>query len=65
MLQGGVIRAIFRHYGVQIDQGTAASLVGALSSKRKVNVAGIQAEVSQADGDELWLFRPENPRRTG
>ena len=65
LLQGGVIRAIFRHFGVQIDQGTAATLVEALSSKKKVNVAGMQAEVSQADGEELWLFRPENPRRTG
>ena len=65
LIAGGVIRSIFRGFGVQIDMGAAAKLVEALRAGRKSNVAGIEAVVRDQDGERLWVFRREVPRRRG
>lgn len=65
LVKGGVIRSIFRLFRVQVDQRVAADLVEKLTSGQKSNVAGMQADVRDVDGERLWVFRRENPRRTG
>ena len=65
LVQGGVIRSIFRLFGVSVDQRVGAALVQNLTSGLKTNVAGIQTKVLDVDGERLWVFRRENPRRTG
>lgn len=65
LVKGGVIRSIFRLFGVQVDQRVAADLVDKLTSGQKSNVAGMQADVRDVDDERLWVFRRENPRRTG
>ncbi|MGE5953455.1 MAG: tRNA lysidine(34) synthetase TilS [Qipengyuania vulgaris] len=65
LVRGGVIRAIFRLLGVSVDQRVGAALVENLIGGLKTNVAGIQTEVRDVDGERLWVFRKENPRRTG
>lgn len=65
LVRGGVITAIFRLFGVAIDQRIGAALVEKLTSGVKTNVAGIQADWRKVDGELLWVFRKENPRRTG
>ena len=64
LVQGGVIRAIYRLFGQHIDQGAAATLVDRLKRGAKSNVSGIETDVSDAGGVRLWTFRRENPRRT-
>ena len=65
LVAGGVIRSIFRGFGAQIDMSAAAKLVEALRAGRKSNVAGIEAVVRDQDGERLWVFRREVPRRRG
>lgn len=65
LVQGGVIRAIFRLFGVSVDQRVGAALVENLTSGLKTNVAGVQTDVRDIGGERLWVFRKENPRRTG
>lgn len=65
LIKGGVICAIFRQFGVQVDQRVGAGLVENLTRGIKTNIAGMQAEVRDTDGERLWIFRRENPRRTG
>lgn len=65
LVRGGVIRAIFRRFGLQIDQRMAVGLVENLTRGIKTNIAGLQAELRDVEGERLWIFRPENPRRAG
>jgi tRNA(Ile)-lysidine synthase len=65
LVKGGVIRAIFRRFGLQIDQRVGAALVENLTRGIKTNIAGLQANVRDLEGERLWIFRRENPRRTG
>ncbi|MBX7483844.1 tRNA lysidine(34) synthetase TilS [Qipengyuania qiaonensis] len=64
LIRGGVIRAIFRRFGKDLDQGDAANLAAILVDNKKSNVSGIQAQTEDLDNERLWVFRPENPRRT-
>ena len=65
IIPAGVIRVIFRRFGVEIDQRAAAGLVEVLGRGQKSNVAGIQAETQGHGEGRQWVFRRENPRRTG
>lgn len=63
LVRGEVIRSIFRGFGAEIGRSQAADLVERLRAGRKSNTAGIQAEVRDIDGERVWVFAPENPRR--
>ena len=63
LIHGGVICAIYRRFGLDIDRGAAADLVARLRAGRKSNVAGVQAEVRDVEGERVWTFAPENPRK--
>lgn len=65
LVKGGVICAIFRQFGVHVDQRVGAGLVENLTRGIKTNIAGMQAETRDKDGERFWTFRRENPRRTG
>jgi tRNA(Ile)-lysidine synthase len=65
LIRGGVIRSIYRSLGAAIGPAEAAELVVQLVAGRKSNLAGIQASVRDVDGERIWAFAPENPRRTG
>lgn len=65
LVKGGVICVIFRQFGVQIVQRVGAGLVQNLTRGIKTNIAGMQADIRDKDGERLWTFRRENPRRTG
>ncbi|MEZ5680404.1 MAG: tRNA lysidine(34) synthetase TilS [Erythrobacter sp.] len=60
-----LLSRIFRALGANLDLAAADALVDRLTSGKSGNVAGIHAEAIDADGERLWRFRPENPRRTG
>lgn len=62
IVRGGVIRAIFRHFGSTIDQGAAAMLVEALKRGEKINVAHVQAGVRDIGSERFWVFAAENAR---
>lgn len=64
-LRIGVIQSVFRQLGSAIERGAAARLIEALIAGERSNVAGIQAIARDADGERVWDFAPENPRRTG
>lgn len=65
LVKAGVIRSIFRGFGVDIDQRAAVGMAEALARGEKSNVAGIQACPYDRLGERLWIFSRENPRRTG
>lgn len=65
LIRGGVIRSIFRGFGAQIGRAEAAEIVQCLIAGGKINVAGVQATVRDADGERVWVFAPEAPRRSG
>lgn len=64
LIRGGVIRAIFRGLGAELGRGEAADLVARLIAGRKTNVAGIQAEAREIEGERVWTFASESPRRS-
>lgn len=63
LIRGGVIRAIFRKFGSEIGPGEAAHIVEQMIAGCKTNIAGVQAEVRDIDGERVWVFLRENPRR--
>ena len=65
LIRGGVIRAVFRGLGSEIGRSEAANLVARLVMGCKTNIAGIQANVRDVEGERVWVFAPENPRKTG
>lgn len=65
LIRGGVIRSIFRGLGAGIGRAEAAEIVQCLITGGKTNVAGVQASVRDVDGERLWVFAPETPRRSG
>lgn len=64
LIRGGVVRAIFRGLRADIGRGDAVELVECLRAGRKSNIAGIQADVRDINGERVWVFAPEVPRRT-
>ncbi|MBX7496868.1 tRNA lysidine(34) synthetase TilS [Qipengyuania sp. 6B39] len=59
-----VVRCVAKDLGRALSRSDAARLVDALRDGRKINIAGIMAEVEKSDQGR-WLFEPEPPRRTG
>lgn len=65
LIRGGVIRSIFRGLGAEIGRAQASGIAECLIAGGKTNVAGIQATVRDDDGERVWVFAPETPRRSG
>ncbi len=65
IIRSGVVRAIYRQFDKTLGQAAAADLVARLHRAEKANIAGIQADAKVVNGEQVWIFRPENPRRTG
>lgn len=63
LIMGGVIRAIFQLYGIRVNQRVGSGLADNLIRGLKTNIAGIQADVREKDGESVWVFRRENARR--
>lgn len=61
----GVIEAIARKLGGSIDAAAAARMANALIAGERCNIGGIAGRVADERGERMWLFSPENPRRTG
>ncbi len=60
-----IVIAICRELAAELTRRDAARMVAALLDGGRVNIAGIEAASREQDGEANWLFRPENPRRTG
>lgn len=64
LIRIGVIQSIFRQLGSSIDAAAAAALIDRLIAGQGGNVAGIQGRATDVDGERVWDFQPENPRRS-
>lgn len=64
LITGVVIQMICEHLEMHVDQGEASRIAAALHRGDKINIAGIEARAKRRDGETIWLFRRENPRRT-
>ena len=63
IVQGGVIRAIFALFAIQVNQRVGAGLAANLTRGLKTNIGGLQADAWTKDGETVWAFRRENTRR--
>lgn len=61
----GMVELIFANLGRAISRSDASSLAERLFRGERVNLAGIAVEPGEMDGELVWHFGPENPRRTG
>lgn len=64
LIHAGVIQSIYRGFGLRIGRAEAAAMVRGLRQGQKTNVAGLQAATRDVDGERVWVFTPEQPRRT-
>lgn len=64
LIHTGVIQSIYRGFGLRIGRAEAAAMVYGLRQGQKTNVAGLQAATRDVDGERVWVFTPEQPRRT-
>ena len=62
---GEVLRVIGEDLGSPLTRRDAAQMIESLLVGKPVNIAGVQASAARVDGEVLWTFAPENPRRTG
>lgn len=63
LVHSGVLRAIYRGFGLEIGRREAAGLVDRLCAGQKSNIAGVQAAIRDVAGERVWVFKPENPRK--
>lgn len=61
----GVIEGIARALGGSLDAGEGARMASSLVEGRPCNIGGIAARTDDEDGERVWLFTPEAPRKTG
>lgn len=59
----GVIEAIARGLGAVLEAGQAAHMVANLLTGQPCNIGGIAGQARDEDGERVWLFARENPRR--
>ncbi len=65
LIRAGVIQAVAKALGLPLDTGEAARMVASLVDGQPCNIGGLAARVAIKEGEAVWLFAPENPRRTG
>ncbi len=64
LIRIGVLQNIFRQLGSTIDAAAAAALIERLIAGQGGNVAKIQARAIDIESEQVWDFRPDNPRRS-
>lgn len=63
LIRCGVIESIARAMGSTLDAGEAARMAVSLVEGRPCNTGGIAARTAEENGERVWLFTRENPRR--
>jgi hypothetical protein len=61
----GVLRSVFGYFEAVPTDAELAQVFDRLIADKRVNTAGVQATPGSVAGERVWLFAPENPRRTG
>lgn len=59
-----VIRQMGDDFGVVLSRSEAARIVDELLEGRAVNIAGVQARAREEEGEPVWSFEREQPRKT-
>ncbi|NNC52844.1 MAG: tRNA lysidine(34) synthetase TilS [Erythrobacter sp.] len=62
---GEIIVMIFDGLGRSILRSDAVRMAEALMDAEPINIGGIHASPSEDSDGPVWIFAPENPRRTG
>lgn len=62
---GEVVVMIFDDFGHPISRGDAVRMAETLIDGKPINIGGIHASPSEDSDGPVWIFTPENPRRTG